>query len=109
MLGVMCAARSMGIRLFVGGDAGKIQGRPVLLTGDRCFTAAQRLRSRLSPDGARQTRVLLDGGAFSDRPVSRLTHAAAPGTTASVGGEGVTDVGRAVVACRAAGQLRSDD
>ena len=54
----------MGVTLYVGGD-------PALwpLDGWRCFTAAQRPRTRLA---AARVRGLLDSGAFSDPPGRRL-------------------------------------
>jgi hypothetical protein len=53
-----------GVTLYVGGDPAKWP-----LDGRRCFTAAQRPRTRL--DAARVT-ALLDSGAFSDPPARRL-------------------------------------
>lgn len=59
-----------GVRLFVGGDAGTVQGEPQTLTGDRCFTGAIRPKTRLRlPD----VDAILDSGAFSDPPDRRLT------------------------------------
>jgi hypothetical protein len=63
------------VRLFVGGDPGRIRGEPVALHGDRCFTAATtRVRQRLDPA---RVHVLLDSGAFSDPPEQRLSPEAA--------------------------------
>lgn len=67
----------MGVRLYVGGDAYSVQGRRVLLTGDRMFSAAVRLRSRLPPEKAHRVNGLLDSGAFSDPPERRLDPVAA--------------------------------
>ena len=58
------------VRFFVGGDGGTIQGEPMALTGDRCFTAAIRPKSRLP---LAEVSCLMDSGAFSDSPQSRLT------------------------------------
>jgi hypothetical protein len=57
------------VRLFVGGDPARVRGEPVVLHGDRCFTAAAgHVRQRLDPA---RVRVLLDSGAFSDPPARR--------------------------------------
>jgi hypothetical protein len=53
-----------GVTLYVGGDPARWP-----LAGRRCFTAAQRPRTRLD---AAQVRALLDSGAFSDPPPRRL-------------------------------------
>jgi hypothetical protein len=53
-----------GVALYVGGDPARCP-----LDGRRCFTAAQRPRTRL--DATRVT-ALLDSGAFSDPPPRRL-------------------------------------
>lgn len=59
------------IRLYVGGDAGTVQGESMRpLVGHRCFTAAIRLKTRLDLS---QTHGLLDSGAFTDKPEARLT------------------------------------
>lgn len=61
-----------GIRLFVGGHAGTVQGEREDLAGDRCFTAAhppQAARFRAASDVV----GLLDSGAFTDPPHRRLT------------------------------------
>jgi hypothetical protein len=64
----------MGVRLFVGGHAGSVQGEPNTLGGDRCFTAVHAAPRSTEVEGLR---YLLDSGAFSDRPEARLTPAGA--------------------------------
>jgi hypothetical protein len=61
--------RGTGVTLYVGGDPAAWP-----LTGRRCFTAAQRPRTRLD---ATQVVALLDSGAFSDPPAWRLDPARA--------------------------------
>jgi hypothetical protein len=66
----------MGVRLFVGGHAGTVQGEREDLAGDRCFTAAhppQAARNR----AASEICGLLDSGTFTDPPHKRLTPAGA--------------------------------
>jgi hypothetical protein len=60
-----------GVKLFVGGHAGKIQGEREDLVGDRMFTAAY----RPYPSGfdCSQLNALLDSGAFSDSQEKRLS------------------------------------
>jgi hypothetical protein len=62
----------MGIELFVGGNAGNVQGEAQILHGLRCFTGAIRLKTRLELS---HVTALLDSGAFSDKPSARLTPA----------------------------------
>ncbi len=63
----------MGVSLYVGGDAGKVQRRRVDLTGLRCFTPSFGPSSRFSREEAMELDVLLDSGAFSDVGKERLT------------------------------------
>lgn len=58
------------MRLFVGGDAGTVQGEKQTLYGDRCFTGAIRPKTRLD---LTKVTALLDSGAFTDKPANRLT------------------------------------
>ena len=60
-----------GIRLFVGGHAGTIQGEREDLAGDRCFTAAHRPQAALL--NPLELTGLLDSGAFSDPWERRLS------------------------------------
>jgi hypothetical protein len=61
-----------GVRLFVGGHAGTVQGEREDLAGDRCFSARHRPPSAAYADPAKVI-GLLDSGAFSDQPADRLT------------------------------------
>lgn len=64
----------MGVRLFIGGQSGTVQGERDDLTGDRCFTAAhQPKNARGSFTDPQQVCALLDSGAFTDPPAHRLT------------------------------------
>lgn len=65
----------MGVRLFVGSNAWRVQGEQATLAGDRCFTAAHP-PPRLEWDPAAVT-ALLDSGAFTDPPAKRLSFEAA--------------------------------
>jgi hypothetical protein len=58
------------MKLYVGGEGARVQGEPMQLAGNRCFTAAQRLRAVQPLDGIT---ALLDSGAFSDPPLRRRT------------------------------------
>lgn len=60
-----------GVRLFIGGHAGTIQGEREDLAGDRCFSAA--LRPYHADFNLSQLIGILDSGAFSDRQKIRLT------------------------------------
>jgi len=64
------------VRLFVGGDGSSLNGERVLLEGDRCLSAVHPARIP-SHTCAERLCVLLDSGAFSDRPENRLTPPAA--------------------------------
>lgn len=59
-----------GALLYIGGHAHSIAGEPFDLGGRRCFTAA---RPAPAHTDATDLTYLLDSGAFSDRPESRLT------------------------------------
>lgn len=62
---------AQGVRLFVGGHAGTVQGEREDLVGDRMFSAAhQPQAARIALPGLRG---LLDSGAFTDKPERRLT------------------------------------
>jgi len=63
-----------GVRLFVGGHAGTLQGERNNLGGDRCFTAVHPAPAHTD---ANDLHYLLDSGAFSDPPERRLTPDAA--------------------------------
>lgn len=66
------------VTLYVGGQAGSIQGEPVSLGGTRCFSAIEHPRRSYSPHKSGDAvRVLLDSGAFSDKPEKRLSFAGA--------------------------------
>jgi hypothetical protein len=65
------AAEPPGVKLFVGGHAGKIQGEREDLVGDRMFTAAY--RPYPSSFDCSQLNALLDSGAFSDPWSKRLS------------------------------------
>lgn len=60
-----------GIRLFVGGQGGTIQGERDDLDGNRCFSAAH--RPHKGEYDCSQLNVLLDSGAFTDPWEQRLT------------------------------------
>lgn len=62
----------MGIRLFVGGHPGTVQGDRENLTGDRMFTASRPPQLAAFPCLA-DLNAYLDSGAFSDPPERRLT------------------------------------
>lgn len=59
-----------GVRLFVGGHCGRVQGEPQDLGGERMFTAAHQ-PERVTH--AAPVVGLLDSGAFTDPPHKRLT------------------------------------
>src|ERR1043165_2380691 len=61
-----------GVRLFVGGHAGTVQGEREDLVGDRCFSARHRPQKAAYADVSRVI-ALLDSGAFSDQPEERLS------------------------------------
>jgi hypothetical protein len=61
----------VGVRLFVGAHAARIQGERQDLSGDRCFTAAHWPRFAGLDVGSLNS--ILDSGAFSDPPEKRLT------------------------------------
>lgn len=67
---MICLA-SPAIRLYVGGHASTVQGEVQNLTGYRCFTAAR--RPQVCRMDVNEIEGLLDSGAFSDAPESRLT------------------------------------
>ena len=64
------------VRLFIGGQTTSIQGEPVDLGGDRCFSAARKFSANevkfISPQNLN---ILLDSGAYTDK--NRLTFAEA--------------------------------
>lgn len=66
----MQQSNTPAVRLFVGGNAGTIQGEKDDLKGDRMFTAAHTAKKNIQPS---QVVGLLDSGAFSDPPHKRLT------------------------------------
>jgi hypothetical protein len=65
------AGDKFGVKLFVGGHAGKIQGEREDLVGDRMFTAAY--RPYPSCFNCSQLNALLDSGACSDSWAKRLS------------------------------------
>lgn len=66
----------MGVRLFVGGHAGTIQGEREDLAGDRMFSAAHQPQAARNRAASKVT-ALIDSGAFSDPWERRLTPDAA--------------------------------
>lgn len=75
--GVREARARPPLKLYLGGDAQNVQRRRLNLTGLRCFSGAYGPKSRFNPDEAARVVGLLDSGAFSDPPESRLTPEAA--------------------------------
>jgi len=72
----MDALSNPAVRLFVGGQAGTVQGEREDLVGDRCFSPCHPPQSaRFADVGA--VVALLDSGAFTDAPTRRLTPAQA--------------------------------
>lgn len=61
----------MGVTLYVGGHASRVQGEAQTLHGNRMFTAAHRPQT-CALDGAHVC-GLVDSGAFTDAPEKRLT------------------------------------
>lgn len=62
---------SVGCRLFVGGHGSRMQGEPLSLNGDRCFSAAH--APGLWPLDPLRIVSILDSGAFTDPPERRLS------------------------------------
>lgn len=68
-------AAAPAVRLFVGGSGTRVGGRRFTLDGDREFSAAHPAHREVRDPW--RTRVMLDSGAFTDKPERRLSPAQA--------------------------------
>jgi hypothetical protein len=67
------AAENPAVKMYVGLDAGTLQGRRFNLTGPRMFNATYGPFSKFSPEEVAQVQGIADSGAFQHEPGKRWT------------------------------------